>query len=272
MRSANTSSGAGRRRFQYALPAADIPREIVTASGTHTHGDELRPDDRIPQIAARGTSVTAAVAITICGKYRVVPELELKGSLDAIEPSEIAGRPLEGGTVARSAVRRKGGKYQRRSVVVRVPHSRLASLALCRGSVCYFCCTFRRVTPPPRPRMLRRLSARASSAKPIPLCRVRITALLSFAWGCTLRVRMTAMSDDEWMRYSPGLVLDKLILLSKEARALGFEGEDGEGYSIIEPRHSQDRLFHLRVGDHTYTGESLPSLVDEALADILRLQ
>jgi hypothetical protein len=92
------------------------------------------------------------------------------------------------------------------------------------------------------------------------------------ASGCTLRVRMTAMSDDEEMRYSPGLVLDKLILLSKEARALGFEGEDGEGYTIIEPRHSQDRLFHLHVGDHTYTGESLPSLVDQALADILRLR
>jgi hypothetical protein len=83
---------------------------------------------------------------------------------------------------------------------------------------------------------------------------------------------MTGMSDEEWIRYSPGPVLDKLILLSKEARALGFEGEDGEGYSIIEPRHSQDGLFHLHVGDHTYAGESLPSLVDQALADILGLQ
>jgi hypothetical protein len=83
---------------------------------------------------------------------------------------------------------------------------------------------------------------------------------------------MTATSEDDWIRDSPGLVLDKLILLSKEARSLGFEGEDGEGFSIIEPRHSQDRLFHLHVGNHTYTGKSLPSLIDEALADILRLR
>lgn len=81
---------------------------------------------------------------------------------------------------------------------------------------------------------------------------------------------MTAMGDDEWIRDAPGRLLDKLILLSKEARALGCEGEDGEGYSIVEPRHSQDGLFHLRVGDQTYAGEFFPSLVDEALADILR--
>jgi hypothetical protein len=83
---------------------------------------------------------------------------------------------------------------------------------------------------------------------------------------------MTGMGDEEWISDSPALVLDKLILLSKEARVLGFEGEDGEGYSIIEPRHSQDGLFRLEVGDHIYAGESLPSLVDQALADILRLR
>ena len=82
---------------------------------------------------------------------------------------------------------------------------------------------------------------------------------------------VTAISDGE----DPGAVgplLDKLILLSKEARAFGCEGEDGEGYSIIESRHSQDGLFQLRVGDQTYAGELLSPLVDEALADILRLR
>lgn len=83
---------------------------------------------------------------------------------------------------------------------------------------------------------------------------------------------MTAVNDDTWIRDSPGLLLDRLILLSKEARALGCEGEDGEGYSITESRYSPDGLFHLRVGDRTYSGESFSPLVDEALADILRLR
>ena len=82
---------------------------------------------------------------------------------------------------------------------------------------------------------------------------------------------VTAISDGEDPG-AVGLLLDKLILLSKEARALGCEGEDGEGYSIIESRHSQDGLFQLRVGDQTYAGELLSPLVDEALADILRLR
>src|SRR2546423_2552760 len=48
----------------------------MTATGTATHGEEMAPAERSSQIARSGTSVTAAVAISTCGKYRAVPTVD----------------------------------------------------------------------------------------------------------------------------------------------------------------------------------------------------